>query len=236
MGWPVYDIPFYFRILHPFRFLRNIVYFRRNILYKLLMDLAAFSGAGWIGIKFFNFFILRKTGRITDSRSEMVASFESWADELWKVIRRGHIFSAVRDSLTLNLIYPLSDQRFIRHRVFFGNDNVGWAVLLATELKDHNYFGNMKLGSIVDCLALPGFEEYVIEESTKILKTLDVDLVVTNQSYKSWRRAMKNCGYMQGPTNYLLGLSPDLSKMLEPLEKHFELMHVNRGDSTYLNL
>ncbi|NIP41922.1 MAG: hypothetical protein GWO41_16280 [candidate division Zixibacteria bacterium] len=236
MQWKMHDVPFYFRILHPFRFLRNISYLRRNLLYKMLMDLAAFSGIGWIGLKFLNFFILRKTLRIEDSRSEMVDGFASWANDLWDVIRKGYIFSSVRDSNILNMIYPQSDQRFLRIRVFFGKNNVGWAVLMATDLKGHNFFGKMKLGSIIDCLALPGFEEYVIEESTKTLKALDVDLIVTNQSYKSWRRAMKNCGYMEGLTNYLLGLSPDLSEMLEPLDKNFELMHVNRGDSTYLNL
>jgi hypothetical protein len=230
MGWAVMGVPFYFKIVHVFKFLRNIVYLRRNFLQKFLLDLAAFSGIGWLGLKVLNVSKFRKTIKVEDSTSEMIDAFGKWADDLWKVSRNGYMFSAVRDSEALNILYPSSDQRFIRVRVFYGKDNVGWAVLLATQMEEHNYFGAMKLGSIVDCLSLPGFEEYVIEESTGILKALGVDLIVSNQSYRSWCRALRNCGYANGPSNFLFCTSPSLTDELEPVGKNFGLVHINRGD------
>jgi hypothetical protein len=233
MEWPVLEIPFYFKIRSAFGFLRNISYLRDNVFKKIGLDLAALSGLGWLGLKVLNLFKYRKTLRIEDSNSEMVDAFGQWADELWKVSRNGYIMSAVRDSRLLNTLYTSSDEHFIRLRVSFDKNNVGWAVLIAVQLKDHNSYGSMKLGSIVNCLALPGFEEYVIEESTKILKTLDVDLIVTNQSYKSWRRAMNNCGFMQGPSNYFIAMSPQLARLLDPLQKHIDLIHINRADRSF---
>jgi hypothetical protein len=35
---------------------------------------------------------------------------------------------------------------------------------------------------------------------------------------------------MQGPSNFALAISPRLGKMLEPLDKNLELLHINRGD------
>ncbi len=233
MEWPVLEIPFYYKIRSAFGFLRNISYLRDNIFKEIGFDLAASSGLGWLGIKLLNLFKYRKTLRIEDSNSEMVDAFGQWADDLWKVSRNGYIMSAVRDSNLLNRLYPSSDDRFIRLRVSFGKNNVGWAVLLSVQLEDHNSYGSMKLGSIVNCLSLPGFEEYVIEESTKILKTLDVDLIVTNQSYKSWRRAMNNCGFMHGPSNYFIAMSPPLVRLLDPLQKHQDLIHINRADRSF---
>ncbi|MBD3216933.1 MAG: hypothetical protein GF310_01560 [candidate division Zixibacteria bacterium] len=233
IGWPVLEIPFYFKIRNAFGFLRNISYLRDNIFKKTGLDLAALSGLGWLGLKILNLFKYRKTLRTEDSNSEMVDAFGQWADDLWEVSRNGYIMSAVRDSNLLNTLYPSSDERFIRLRVSFGKNNVGWAVLLSVQLKDHDSYGSMKLGSIVNCLSLPGFEEYVIEQATKILKTLDVDLIVTNQSYKSWRRAMNNCGFMQGPSNFFIAMSPPLARLLEPLQKHLDLIHINRADRSF---
>ena len=36
---------------------------------------------------------------------------------------------------------------------------VGWAVVLYVPMQGHNYFGNMRVGSLIDCLALPGMRE-----------------------------------------------------------------------------
>ena len=50
-GWKLSQIPFFFRILHPNRFLRNIAFLRRWRLAAGLMDSLALSGLGWLGIK-----------------------------------------------------------------------------------------------------------------------------------------------------------------------------------------
>ena len=58
--------------------------------------------------------------------------------------------SPQRDAATLDQLYPPSDPRFLRVRAVGG-----WAVLLDTRMQDHKQFGDMRVGTIVDCLAPP---------------------------------------------------------------------------------
>ena len=90
------------------------------------------------------------------------SGFGTWADEIWEAAKSDYSLIAVRDATILNILYPASDPRWIRLKVTFEGNVVGWAVLLNVPMQDHNYFGNMRVGSLVDCLALPGMEEKVI--------------------------------------------------------------------------
>ena len=47
MRWMLNEVPFYFKIEHPFRFLRNIQVLRTKLWRRLALDAAALSGVGW---------------------------------------------------------------------------------------------------------------------------------------------------------------------------------------------
>ena len=49
LGWAHCLVPFFFRIVNPSRFLRNMQTLRSSPLRKFLLDLAAYSGVGWAG-------------------------------------------------------------------------------------------------------------------------------------------------------------------------------------------
>src|SRR5262249_34290502 len=51
LGWSHCPIPFYFRVVHPSRFLRELRVLRTSPLRRLLMDFGALSGAGWLAMK-----------------------------------------------------------------------------------------------------------------------------------------------------------------------------------------
>ncbi len=53
LGWAHCLVPFFFRMVNPSRFLRNMQTLRSSPLRKFLLDLAAYSGAGWAGSKLF---------------------------------------------------------------------------------------------------------------------------------------------------------------------------------------
>ena len=65
-------------------------------------------------------------------------------------LARGLRAARPRDAATLDQLYPPSDPRFLRVRAVGG-----WAVLLDTQMRDHKQFGDMRVGTIVDCLAPP---------------------------------------------------------------------------------
>ena len=72
------------------------------------------------------------------------------AVQLQKLLAVQEDYIAKRDAATLDCLYPPSDPRFIRIRT-----DHGWAVLLDTPMSAHKQFGDLRVGTIVDCLAPP---------------------------------------------------------------------------------
>ena len=94
----------------------------------------------------------------------------------------------------------------------------------------HKYFGNMRVGTVVDCLAVPGAEADVISAATIHLRHNKVDLIVSNQLSKAWGRAFSAKGYLSAPSNFALAVSPQLAHDLQPFEDSSGQIHLNRGD------
>ncbi|MDB6074800.1 MAG: hypothetical protein JWO89_2440, partial [Verrucomicrobiaceae bacterium] len=50
------------------------------------------------------------------------------------------------------------------------------------------------------------------------------------QLHEAWNAALKGCGFLSGPSNFVWAVSPGLKKQLEPLDKALPNAHINRGD------
>ena len=109
-------------------------------------------------------------------------------------------------------------------------DGVGWSVLLDTPMSGHNQFGNLRVGTLCDCLALPGHVFDVAAAATLHLESAGVDVIVSNQAHVDWRRALGRCVFLSGPSNFLFAASPALAKLLEPFDRERERIHMTRGD------
>src|ERR1700730_3908188 len=103
---------------------------------------------------------------------------------------------AVRDSETLNILYPASSNRFLCYKVTHGSTVLGWAVLLDTQMRDHKHFGNLRVGSIVECLALPEQSFAVVRAATQLPEARGADLIVPNQSSAAWGTALQSAGFL----------------------------------------
>jgi hypothetical protein len=88
----------------------------------------------------------------------------------------------------------------------------------------------MRLGSIIDAFASPSDAAKIVQAADQFLRSKNVDLIVSNQSFRPWCDAMRNCGYLQGPTNFLLATSPKLTEMLEREQIAEDMIYLNRGD------
>lgn len=225
-GWQDTRIPFWFRVVRPAAFLRNIEVLRTTRVRRVLMDFAASSGIGWVGIKTIQAAATR--GRLAGYSYRQVPEFGSWADELWEVNRTLHMLAAVRDRATLNLRY--SHPRFVRLDVSKGGRTVGWAVLLEKRMERNPYFGDMRVGTVVDCLAVPGHEPAVVRGACLELAAAGADCIVSNQSAASWCGAFRRAGFLSGPSNYIFAISAELAEELKPLADNICKFHINRGD------
>ncbi len=227
MEWVLLPVPFYFRVLSPSVFLENITYLRDNPRKRLAVDLLRYSGLGSLGMRVAQSRLPRNR---KSASSVVVDSFGSWTDDIWDACRDQYSLVGKRDSATLNMLYPPQDPRFIRLVVSSDNREIGWAVLLDTQMSDHRQFGNMRVGSVVDCLAAPEHAACVLSCATEFLKRREVDIIVTNQASTEWCSALGANGYLKGPSNFILALSPQLADRLAPLEKFAPHIHMNRGD------
>jgi len=219
IGWSLASVPFYFRVVHPARFLRNIQPLRRTKLRRLAADAAAFSGIGHVAVR------AMQRGRIARSTPEIVHEFSSWADDLWSRRHAEYAMVGSRDAATLNVLYPSHSERFIKIRV-----GEGWAVLLDTQMRKHKYFGDMRVGTIADCFASPRDAHSVVSAATAVLEQRGVDLIVSNQSHSNWCAALRGTGFRAGPSNFLFAASKKLMALLGSLEDNFGRIHLTRGD------
>jgi hypothetical protein len=228
MKWPTISCPFLFKVIHPCRFLREIVFLRKKRFIRIVLDLLAFSGMGWLLIRLLqslNQLLQRVDAEI---RIEEVDRFSSWSDEIWKQVKDSYAFVGMRDATILNTLYPITDSRFRRIKVLLRDNVIGWAVVLNTKM--HNYFGGMRVGAVVDCLAKEGEERHVVRMATRFLERSDVDIIVSNQSHRSWCKAFSRNGYLTGPSNYIFAVSPALAKKLDPFDIAVSKAHLTRGD------
>ncbi len=222
LGWSMCAIPFYFKVVHPARFLRHIRPLRTSPLRRAALDAAAFTGAGWLGMKALGL-ISQSARRMPPCACDLAHGFAPWADEVWDRSRPAYALLARRDAATLDRLYPPSDSRYLRVRA-----SGGWAVLLDTQMQNHKQFGDMRVGTIADCLGPPESAAAIVRAGASLLEQRGVDLIVSNQLHAAWSRALLESGFRTGPSNYLLALSPAFAQAAGGAD-HGQF-HFNRGD------
>ena len=228
LGWSLRPIPFRFKVHHPQRFFKEIRAIRQNVRQKMLMDLAVLTGAGGLTLRLLQGVKAKRAA--PDVRAVLVQGFSQWADGLWEQCKEQYAMIAVRDSETLNILYPADSKRFLCYKVTRGDAIIGWFVLLDTPMHNNKHFGNLRVGSIVDCLALPEDASAVIGAATGVLEKRKVDLIVSNQSHAAWSTALGNAGFLPGSSNFLFAASKDLAELLRPFEVQVSRSHFTRGD------
>ena len=231
LNWNLKKIPFFFKICNPNSFLKNITYLKNTKLKSFLISFALNTGLGWCLIKATSIILSLINFRLEKKfflDVKEITSFDKEINLVWENTKKYYSFIAVRNSEYLKILY--SEEKFIKLKFIENNEIVGWTVSLFSELNNHNYFGNMKLGSIVDCLALKGYEKNIIKKTSDILKNKGADLIVSNQSHIFWKKAFKINSFINGPSNYVFASSKILSEKIETNEKQKNHLHLTRGD------
>lgn len=233
LAWAHYLVPFFFRVLNPTRFLRQMQALRQSSPRRLLMDLAAFTGLGWAGSILFQGYRALTAPRSPAVRTCEIARFEASTFEenlqsLWDQARQTCSFAAVRDREALRVLYPPSEKHLTRIVVKRGGTAIGWAVV-GKRRPDAKY-GDLRVGSVVDCWALRGEYFSVVRGATQTLEQQGFDLILTNQSHQAWGDAFRAGGYLPGPSNFLFAASKKLAELLAPFEQARPRMHLTRAD------
>jgi hypothetical protein len=227
LGWKLEPVPLYVKIARPFRVARRLPHLRKSRARAAALDLAAMTGLASAGIRAAQYRPGRRPGAGT---GVVVDAFGPWCDALWASAKSTYSLIGSRDAESLALLYPARDPRFIRLVVQQAGHPTGWAVLLDTQMTGHPYFGNLRVGSIVDCLAAPDAAGAVVEHATRLLEACGVDLIVSNQSAPCWGTALKSAGFLRAPSGFLFGASRALAARLSAAASFPSGFHLNRGD------
>lgn len=224
-GWTLKDIPFLYRVHRASQFLQELKPLRTTLIRRLAADAARWSGLGSAALAW------RQRRHLTPKATiRMESHWGDWADELWSRTRSGCSFAVQRDRRTLEALYSVSDPRLRIFLVEHGGNPVGWGACLDTRMSDNKYFGNMRVGSILDCVATPEFMADTAVLVDRELGRAGSDLVLINHSHSLWVRAFQSAGFSMGPSNYLLGLSKTLSEAVQREPSGEDRMHITRGD------
>lgn len=228
LGWSHCLVPFYLRVLRPYRFLRQMEGLRSSALRRMLMDLAAFSGAGWAGLKAFQAMQSLRATKSEAAEVEEFSEFGDWADALWNEAKQSYGLVGVRDSESLRVIYPASFTHLTKLKMSRGGSPIGWAVV--AERRKNPRWGDLRIGTIVDCWAAPENALAVIRAATRALEGRGLDAIVSNQSHQAWCRALENSGFLKAGSNFIFAAAKKLSEGMQPFEQSRNRMHFNRGD------
>jgi hypothetical protein len=230
--WRQTLVPGYFHIVHPAAFLRNMETLRTTGWRRFLLSLSALTGLGWAGVRLHQ----RMKAKPRPSPHASVDFFDvfgAWLDDLWTKCAPRYPFLAVRDSATLGILYP--GGKFLRMKIASGGATIGWAIAADTQMQWNREFGDMRLGSLIDCLALPEHAPQVITAVRRVLERRGVDLIVCNHSHPVWRQALRGAGFLDGSFDLAFRASGPLTEKLEEIDAADNLF-LTRGDGNARSL
>jgi hypothetical protein len=96
-------------------------------------------------------------------------------------------------------------------------------------MSDHKQFGNMRVGTLVDCFAKPDDARDVAACARDFLVEEGADLLISNQANEGWSQALKDCGFLEGPSNFPFLAAPKLAALLAPFQETAKGFHLTRG-------
>lgn len=174
--------------------------------------------------------VLRRTGtagKIVEERS-----FDHSYDELWKSVGGQFGAGVVRDQAHLN-------ERFGRHldryRVLAcrqGNALLGYCIVTSKVFHDDARMGNMKIGTIVDCLFHPNDPstlQTMVEAACRVFRQEGVHAVFCTASHAAVRKALVARGFLKIPGNLNFACHAQAVPSLATIP--LDVWHLMRGDS-----
>lgn len=235
-GWYMYLVPFYFFINNPRAFLNDFEYIKtlkKSVTKKIIITIVKIFGL----LHLFTFLLgihtaiyrLFKSKKYNGVAAERIDEFSAFADDLWESNKDYYSIVAKRDQHVLNQLYPKSSTHFHRLKITKNGICIGWTVLLCTQMEHDKYFGNLKLGSLIDAFSKPEDAELLIHQSVRYLKNIKADLIVVNHTNVSWGKHFKRNGFINGPSNFIFGISKRIKEYYQN-NVDFENSFLMRGD------
>ena len=231
LKWWLHDTSACILILRPARFLRLNNYLRDTPVRRLALDVLAFSGIGYVGVKALHGMLgLRGLGK-RNAVAEKVPTFGPWADELWEQNYSKYTCVAVRDQKTLNRLMPPGQwPEVTRLRIHRNSETIGWAAVMERQMQDDPRFGTLRVGSVVDIFGDPEDAAEIVSAATRFLRRSPLDIILSNQSHPKWIDGFVRTGYLNLEKRRIFAACPELKAAMEPVDKNVNGLHLTNMD------
>jgi hypothetical protein len=136
----------------------------------------------------------------------------------------------VRTADYLRFIYPHSESRYYGVQLTAGDAPAGWVQMLDCQTLNRSCFGELRVAALVGGVGPPEAIPSLVHSAVEAASGRNADIVISNQIHRDWTSALRAAGFWKGPSNYLLALSKELRKLVEPLGEALPRIHFSRGD------
>lgn len=226
-GWIVTRVPFQFAVIRAARFLQEASPVRQGAK-GILARLAASSGVGAMAAAAW-----RRTHSYAPRPGYSLEEIPSWSrdvNSVWNSCRDDFHFALARDARAVQDLHPAPQSRLRRYVLRRGDGLLGWSAGLLTQMRESPYFGNLRVGTILDALAPPEYLDALLAHTYHGFRELGADLIVANFTHGRWRERLRRLGFFNGPSNYLLALSKPLASALGTEPNALDRVYVSRAD------
>jgi hypothetical protein len=171
---------------------------------------------------------LRRLRHARNVRVEEVDRFDGWSDAVWHTVQPRYGALARRDGFALDRLYRPGDRRLIRLKVSRARGPpLGWIALTMRENANDPDYGNLCLGFLADCLALPEDAGAVVAAGVERLVDAGVDLIRARFTHAAWLAAARRIGFVPVSAATRFFASPLLTTSLPSLQS----VHLTHGDN-----
>ena len=125
-------------------------------------------------------------------------------------------FSLLRNAKLINSQAPHYLEYFKKLSVLFEDFEVAHFTLFVSNCRAHKYFGNLKIGVLLDWVILdenPSVRK-IFRELNNYLRSLGVDVIMANVGNSKHILGLKNNRWFSLKSNFAIGLSPKLANCI----------------------
>ena len=231
IGWLVHPVPFCLKVVRPARFLRRNKYLRKNTRNRMILDVLAASGLGWVGLHGLHLGLRLRAPHRARACAVVEPRFGPWADELWQRCGPQYTCLGVRDQDMMNTLAPEGSWPHATClRVEREGQTIGWALVIAAQMQDDLRFGDLRVGLIADFFGLPGDAADVVQAAARHLCGMDVDMIYANPSHPAWIAAFARRGFLILRERRVFVAAPPLQELLSPWDVTRAGLHLTNMD------
>ena len=205
LRWRRQSMPFFFYPVNVSKVLRGLNYLKNNVKLRYGALLGAYSGVG-VGVSGLLALRRKLSTILSVYEASVVERFGEWTDRIFAHSLSDYRVAIRSDALSLNIVYPPDDHRYIRLKVMRNGAKVevGWIVVASKQMSGNHYFGDLKVGTLVDGFGRLEDASALVASGINHLVRVGADIIVANFSHAVWVEACRRSGMFSGPSNFQL--------------------------------